>query len=604
MGVPNELENDFRVIEVPKPAVSKRRMVGADVMFRTTIFFWCAVIVLGLLQAWASRHTMNSDGISYLDIASALMRRDWHALINGYWSPLYPAFLSLGLILFRPSPYSEFSVVHAVNLFIFLASAGAFQFFLAEFRQYHRHIHVNDQKTWLPVSDWSLSLLGYLLFLWTALRLMGMEPSSQSQVGIAVVSPDMCVAGLVYLASGLLVRLRRSAPEKLEFALLGAVLGCGYLAKTPMMPLALLFMASAAVAASPRQVLPRLALSVAVFLAVAAPFIVALSKSKGRLTIGESAKLNYVWYVNHVPRYYWQGEIPGTGMPLHPSKKLFAAPALYEFNVPSTATYAMWYDPSYWYDGVRPSISLEAILKQMFVNSLFFYDIFFHQQTALMVICVLLFVISERGKQVWADLTQQWLLLVPAFGAFGMYILVHVEGRFLVAFVVLLWMGLFSAVRFRTTGHGQRVADAGIVTLCFFIFMSTLAVPLRSMVGSGAWGRFNLKSPNVQYEISQGLQHAGIQAGDRVAWIRPALFNERQNYFWARLARVRIIAEIPAAEEARFWAASPDERLQVLKVISGTGAKALIATEMPPPEISRLGWRPIGNTGYYMCLLN
>ena len=32
------------------------------------------ILVLGLLQAWAGRHSMQSDGISYLDMGDAIVR--------------------------------------------------------------------------------------------------------------------------------------------------------------------------------------------------------------------------------------------------------------------------------------------------------------------------------------------------------------------------------------------------------------------------------------------------------------------------------------------------------------------------------------------------
>jgi hypothetical protein len=48
------------------------------------IVFWLVALSLGAVQAWSGRNAMNADGISYLDIADAYMRADWHAAINGY----------------------------------------------------------------------------------------------------------------------------------------------------------------------------------------------------------------------------------------------------------------------------------------------------------------------------------------------------------------------------------------------------------------------------------------------------------------------------------------------------------------------------------------
>ena len=85
-------------------------------------------VALGVLQAYWGRHAMTSDGIAYLDIADAFIRHDWAVAIDALWSPLYPLLLSLAVILFKPSPYSEFALVHVVNLVIYrfsIVSASA-----------------------------------------------------------------------------------------------------------------------------------------------------------------------------------------------------------------------------------------------------------------------------------------------------------------------------------------------------------------------------------------------------------------------------------------------------------------------------------------------
>src|SRR5690348_8325193 len=69
-------------------------------------------IVLCGLHAWVARHTMNPDGISYLDVGDAYGRGDWGNALNTYWSPLYCWILEGALALVRPTPYWECAVVH------------------------------------------------------------------------------------------------------------------------------------------------------------------------------------------------------------------------------------------------------------------------------------------------------------------------------------------------------------------------------------------------------------------------------------------------------------------------------------------------------------
>jgi hypothetical protein len=54
-------------------------------------------ILLGVVHAWAaiSSHSMNADGIAYLDIGDAYLRGDWANAINPVWSPLYSWILGL-----------------------------------------------------------------------------------------------------------------------------------------------------------------------------------------------------------------------------------------------------------------------------------------------------------------------------------------------------------------------------------------------------------------------------------------------------------------------------------------------------------------------------
>ena len=65
------------------------------------ISFWCAAIVLGLVDAWGSRYNMNPDGISYLDLLLAIGVQCSFRLKSAAaaWPLLIIAFSALGLYL-------------------------------------------------------------------------------------------------------------------------------------------------------------------------------------------------------------------------------------------------------------------------------------------------------------------------------------------------------------------------------------------------------------------------------------------------------------------------------------------------------------------------
>ena len=110
---------------------------------------------------------------------------------------------------------------------------------------------------------------------------------------------------------------------------------------------------------------------------------------------------------------------------------------------------------------------------------------------------------------------------------------------------------------------------------------------------------WNHSPAHFQYRVAETMAGMGLVPGDKVAWIRPQPFTAKQTYWWARLGRWRLIAEIPAGQEDAFWNAAPDSREQALRALAATGAKALIATRLPAGA-SQVGWRPAGNTGFYL----
>ena len=256
------------------------------------------------------------DGLSYLEIGEAYLRGDWGAAINGYWSPLYSWLLGLTLLILRPTPYWEFPAVHLVNFIIYLCALGCFHFFLRELIAYHRTRTLERHVLSLPA--WAWWALGYALFIW----------SSLTMIPLSLVTPDLCVAALVFLAAGILLRIRCGSISWVTFSLLGLVLGFGYLAKAPMFPLAFVFIGVGVLAVGNlRRGMALGAVSLASFLLISGPFILALSITKGRLTFGDTAKLNYIFRMYRAPTRHWQGTWPpAIGKPEHPTRKIFDRP--------------------------------------------------------------------------------------------------------------------------------------------------------------------------------------------------------------------------------------------------------------------------------------
>jgi hypothetical protein len=96
----------------------------------------------------------------------------------------------------------------------------------------------------------------------------------------------------------------------------------------------------------------------------------------------------------------------------------------------------------------------------------------------------------------------------------------------------------------------------------------------------------------LHWEIADALRQLGVRADDRVALIGTGMSACR----WARLARVRIVAEAP--DRGRFWTGSDDERARVVQTLAGTGVAVIVAEEVPK-RASTSGWIRLGRSADY-----
>src|SRR3989442_10837071 len=253
-------------------------LAGAPPRTYPRFFFWCIVLGSGLLNVWARRNDVSPDSISYTEIGWATARGGLHKIVNAYWSPLYPFLLSIIFRCFRPSVQWEFTLAHLMNFVVYIGSFASFELYLKELIL-EREPAGESTKRNLPVSPRTVWTWGCAFFLW----------ASYYWLGPLWVTPDLCVAVLVYLAIALLLRIRRGRGNWLVFAGFGALLGLGYLAKAAMFPLSFVFLFSAFClsrlsGASFRAAGFRTLLAAGVLSIFAVPLILALSAAKGRTT--------------------------------------------------------------------------------------------------------------------------------------------------------------------------------------------------------------------------------------------------------------------------------------------------------------------------------
>jgi hypothetical protein len=341
-----------------------------------------------------------------------------------------------------------------------------------------------------------------------------------------------------------------------------------------------------------------------VLLLISTPFIAAISRAKGRVTFGGAGKLTYVRYVNGVPYPHWQGEPLGSGVPEHPSRRIFEAPPSYEFGTPIGGTYPISYDPSYWYEGVVARFNLGQQINCLMSSILFYLDLFVRQQGVLLVGVLILYMMKPRRQVPLTDIFRRWGLIIPALAAFGVYALVYVEGRYIGVFVVLFWADLLANVRLPDSRSSRRLASLLGTVIVLFMLMNIVIFSLEGYRDLTGKGNLNPSSnqqvvpPSWPGEVAEALHGLGIQPGDSAAVIGYGF-----DSFWARLARVQIVAEMLGREADDFWYGDSSLQSEVLQAFATTGARAVVA-ENVPSHASLPGWHKVGKSNYYVYVMS
>lgn len=518
---------------------------------RLTIGFCLVTLVLGALQAWTTRFDMNPDGIQYLDNAAAYWHRDFPSALNTQWSPLYPWLIGALSAIVHPSREQEFPLVHVLNFFLYAMSLVGFLFF------------VYSMSRLLSASSVaSLFLLSYSAFLYCSLDF----------TSLGFVTPDLLVNFFAFIVAGLLVRIAAGDKRARQFVALGVTLGLGYLAKAPFLPIGVLCLAITGLLGRRRTLW-----ACAVFAAISAPYIWALSEAKGRFTFGDSAKLNVAWHLNGLPNTNWQGGPAASGQPAHPTRQLSTQPAIFEFAKPIAGTYPPWYDPAYWNEGVRiayrPGEFARALVEQVRLYSYLLH----HRQLPLLFALLALFLLSSSKSRTAGRLKTLWPALTLGAMPFAMYGPIHAEGRYLAPFFVLLWTALFCGV-LEDCRISLPIATTAALLMLVESVIATFAAPA------------NEPPARLHYEIARRLQALGLNAGDQVAVVHGDL-----PYYWAWLANARVTLQISFDGS---YARRQAEWTTARQVLSSQAAIFLVSPALDGVT-DQPGWRRLGTSNVF-----
>lgn len=567
---------------------------GPQTLQYVKIICWILLITAGFLQAWYTRHRIYSDGVSYLDIAHYYVAGDWHAALNSYWSPLYSWILAAWMVVLRPSGYWQAALLHLTNFLAYLACLVGFENFLAGLLRTQQCL-IGETG----LSEYTIRAAGYCVFLISAL----------ASIGLGNISPDMVGTAIGIFLAAILLTISSGEARLSTYIWFGLLLGLEYLTRAAFavfVPFYLLI-AAAAVYLRTRRLssLKPIVVSAAATVIMVSPFLIALTVSKGRFTVGDAGKLNYGWEIDGAARLvHWQGEPGDIGKPLHPTHKVFDHPAVYTFASPVPGSYPPWYDPSYWYAGISPHLKLGPqlyVLKRGLKGAIY---LFLRSPIVLPAFILICFAgwlrwLSPRG------ILAYWFLLLPSIAYLGVYTLVYIDPRYVAGSFLVIWMCILASIslsRSSVRRIGEYAFQAAALLFAVSFFWSSLRYPARHALSD----LFHLRESerNVNGMIAQRMKEAGLQPGDRIAWIGEAI-----NAEWARIDGAKIVAEIPVrydhqedllfrwnitnkAEIEAFWSAPPSVKKHVLDLFGKEGAKFVMADRIPA-GVENAGWHRV-----------
>ena len=554
---------------------------------------------LGVFEDVFGRADYSGDAISYLNIVRAVHAGDWKLALSSYWGLGYPLLLSLITPLFPATPEAEWIAVHVANGVIYAAT------FLCFFWMVWVAARSLGMERYFKEEGSVRFLLAGALAIFLSIEL--------SLDNVSRVGPDMLVSCLLFWAIGLLLRLREQ-PSAGRAILLGLVLGLGYVVKSIFLPLTLLF-ALVAILAMWRQRgrFVYLALILVFSGVFAAPYIAGMSWAQGHLTYGDSGSLNYIWNVNKLePGGLWQGQPPQFGTPVHPTKMISEMPHLYTFDGPFAVTFAPFFNPPYYYQGVRRFFSLKAQIHAIGGNVLRLSKmvrlqiVFF----ALLVCWVLSRSKVPEERKSWMAIKSLWPVVLICCCGIGVYLLVILETRYIASFVAMLFVVLLFAISAELAGRpaegsGLRSTTALtwiLVAGCGFNLLANEKDSVRDVLGNTIYHR--IFSNSDQWKAGLYLAQTGLRPGDKVAVMTDLVSASLST--WAYKDNLQIVGilggsllETQTIDYDAFWQSSPEKQKQILENFHLAGARVVVGTSTPVGPGAE-GWESIPGTKFWV----
>jgi hypothetical protein len=251
-------------------------------------------------------------------------------------------------------------------------------------------------------------------------------------------------------------------------------------------------------------------------------------------------------------------------------------------------------DPAYGEDALRPRFHAETQLA-LLRDSVRMYADFARGNLVGVIVAILLLAVAATRRSSGETRGFPWaptlLVVVPSAAAAAMYALVHINWRYVGPF--LLASALAILVALVAAGERTRLTLPALA-LAIGSLLLQVAVEVRHDVRIVRAGPAAAGWPlHVARQLQ--LQHGqGLAPGTAVAVMGSgATFAP-----WARLARLCIVAEVPAGGVAAFVDADPGAQQAVLDALAGAGSQAVVA-EFKEGRRPDATWRPVAGTSLH-----
>jgi hypothetical protein len=409
------------------------------------------------------------------------------------------------------------------------------------------------------------------------------------------------------IVAGFLTRLQATGRLR-YYPLIGAGLGCAYLTKSyAFLPATLLLIAIFVHGllrkdGSRARAVTGAALASASFFLFSIPYVAAISLQRGRLTSGESARLNYAFSIDQMGRWHeWHNHKLGhaLGTFKNAEEALLDTPAVYSYARHLRGTYPLWFDPAYWTDGLQPRFWLSGHIQRLIrCSELLIRFLVDHPEfliyTAVLLISGYRFCrIKEINKSFFAVTFLGLLMLI-------IYFPIDIQDRYISAIFLLIMIPLLSLIRPAKGASDLSAAAVTILLAGLTITNATRDVAESRRVESGA-GHLGGAYDSRIYTAATGLIDLGIEPGSKLACMGDSACYIDQ--YWARLTSSQIGAEVEVpnnSDPAIFWGDIPN-KTDVLNALRSQNIKALVAV-FPNGIAANEGWKRLGS-GHFYCFL-